>query len=154
MLKLGEYEEKLKMYEECMMNVVALQEKERDNPVSKIFGGKGLEQQNSALTSEISKMAQYIRNDKIKNNQFIGLMDLEEKIEGQIQQNKNKDNIIKQLQTKNKKLQEEISLFKHLEKIKEAFIEEKLKFGAERERLYKDLENRIEKVLQLEERLD
>lgn len=81
-------------------------------------------------------------------------MDLEEKIEGQIQQNKNKDNIIKQLQTKNKKLQEEISLFKHLEKVKEAFIQEKLKFGAERERLYKDLENRIEKVLQLEERLD
>lgn len=41
-------------------------------------------------------------------------------------------------------------LFKHLENIKEAFIQEKLRFGAERERLYKDLENRIEKVLQLE----
>jgi hypothetical protein len=39
---------------------------------------------------------------------------------------------LKELEEKNKKLEEEIMLFKHLENIKEAFIQEKLRFGAER----------------------
>jgi hypothetical protein len=41
-----------------------------------------------------------------------------------------------------------------LEKAKEDLIKEKLSFMEERDRVYKDLENRIEKVLELEERLD
>jgi hypothetical protein len=38
--------------------------------------------------------------------------------------------------------------------VKEDLIKEKLGFIQERDRVYKDLENRIEKVIELEERLD
>lgn len=47
-----------------------------------------------------------------------------------------------------------MKLYAHLEQAREELIKEKLRFMEERDRVYKDLQNRIEKVLELEERLD
>jgi len=45
--------------------------------------------------------------------------------------------------TKVKQLETELCIFQHLEETKEDFIKEKIKFISERDRIYKDLENRI-----------
>lgn len=60
----------------------------------------------------------------------------------------------KQLKNRIRQLEQDLSLVSHLQQAKEELIKEKLKFVEERDRVYKDLENRIEKVLELEEKLD
>lgn len=65
-----------------------------------------------------------------------------------------KDEKIAELGSKVKALETQLSTYEHLEESKEGFIKEKLKFITERDQIFRDLENRVQKVITLEEELD
>ena len=61
-----------------------------------------------------------------------------------------KEKKIEELLGKVRQLETEIKTYEHLEESKQGFIKEKLRFITERDQIFKDLENRVQKVIDLE----